>query len=62
MTETDDYAHERDARDLDGAERERRAADSEPHVHTHADGPTHAHPHEHARRPGFLARLFGAPG
>ena len=30
-------------------------------VHTH-DDTSHRHPHGNARRPGFLARLFGAPG
>ncbi len=35
------------------------------HEHTHADGTTHSHDHsdhdhDHGKRPGFLARLFGA--
>ena len=35
------------------------------HEHTHADGMTHSHEHSdhdhpHGKRPGFLARLFGA--
>ena len=30
------------------------------HEHTHADGTTHGHDHDApAKRPGFLARLFG---
>ena len=35
----------------------------DPHEHVHADGTTHSHEHsehDHGKRPGFLARLFGA--
>jgi hypothetical protein len=63
MPELEPHTHEHDAHDADGVEPERTAADHGNHAHTHADGTTHAHPAQgHARRPGFLARLFGAPG
>ncbi len=54
----------------DGTTHEQEQADgTEPehaeHEHVHADGTSHAHDHgeherEHGKRPGFLARLFGA--
>lgn len=63
MTEPDPHVHDLDAHDAAGTEPERATAGHGDHVHTHADGTTHAHPpHGHAKRPGFLARLFGAPG
>ena len=63
MTVPDHDAHPHDVHDADRAEDERTAVAHESHVHSHADGTTHAHPpHRHAKRPGFLARLFGAPG
>lgn len=63
MTEPDHHVHVHDRHDADGAEHERTTVDHESNVHSHADGTTHAHPpHRHAKRPGFLARVFGAPG
>ena len=63
MPEPDHHAYERDAHDPDRVHGARTAADLGDHrVHTHPDGTTHTHSHDPARRPGFLARLFGAPG
>ena len=66
MTDHDHDAHEHAAQDHvhdhDAGAHEHAGPELEGHrVHTH-DDTTHRHPHGHARRPGFLARLFGAPG
>ena len=66
MTDHVHDAHEHAApdhvHDHHGGAREHAGPEREGHrMHTH-DDTTHRHPHGHARRPGFLARLFGAPG
>ncbi len=66
MTDHDDHVHEHEApghvHDHGDGAHEHAAPELEGHrVHPH-DDTTHRHPHGPARRPGFLARLFGAPG
>jgi hypothetical protein len=66
MTDHDHHAHQREApdhvHDHDRGAHEHVGPHLEGHrVHTH-DAKTHRHPHGNARRPGFLARLFGASG
>ena len=66
MTDHAHHAHEHAAQDHvhdhDAGAHEHAGPELEGHrVHAH-DDTTHRHPHGHTRRPGFLARLFGAPG
>lgn len=66
MDDPDHDAHEQAApdhvHDHDGGAHEHAGPELEGHrVHTH-DHTSPRHPHGNARRPGFLARLFGASG
>jgi len=61
-TRPDGTTHEQEQ--ADGTEPDHMHEHAE-HEHVHADGTSHAHDHgeherEHGKRPGFLARLFGA--